>query len=188
MLLIILKPSCSSAIPIEYILCNVPDIQIVPFGFSTFLHNLIHFLLNLCFSSTLVPLSESLSHEPLFTETIFPPWQVIPSLLKKYGGSANIISTDSGFIFVRILKESPNTNCDSSVSKYNGTFFVNKFSIISTPLIIAYNYFFTDSITCIRINHTLYTYYIYLVAFVPIQLIYQICIVIREHTIATSGS
>ena len=70
MLLIILKPSCSNAIPIEYILCNVPDIQIVPFGFSTFLHNLIHFLLNLCFSSTLVPLSESLSHEPLFTETI----------------------------------------------------------------------------------------------------------------------
>ena len=61
MLLIILKPSCSNAIPIEYILCNVPDIHIVPFGFSTFLHNLIHFLLNLCFSSTLVPLSESLS-------------------------------------------------------------------------------------------------------------------------------
>ena len=73
MLLIILNPSCSSAIPIEYILCSVPDIQIVPFGFNTFLHNLIHLLLNLCFSSTLVPPSESLSHEPLFTETIFPP-------------------------------------------------------------------------------------------------------------------
>jgi len=72
-LLIILKPSCSNAIPIEYILCNVPDIHIVPFGFSTLLHNLIHFLLNLCFSSTLFPPSESLSHEPLFTETIFPP-------------------------------------------------------------------------------------------------------------------
>ena len=58
---------------VDMILCNVPDIHIVPFGLSTFLHNLIHFLLNLCFSSTLVPLSESLSHEPLFTETILPP-------------------------------------------------------------------------------------------------------------------
>ena len=130
MLLIILKPSCSNAIPIEYILCNVPDIHIVPFGFSTFLHNLIHFLLNLCFSSTPVPLSESLSHEPLFTETIFPPLHVIPSLLKKYGGSANIISTDSSFILVRISNESPTTSCDSLVSKYNGTFFINKLSII----------------------------------------------------------
>ena len=116
MLLIILKPSCSNAIPTEYILCNVPDIHIVPSGFNTFLHSLIHFLLNLCFSSTLLPFSESLSHEPLFTETIFPPLQVIPSLLKKYGGSANIISTDSGFILVRTLKESPTISCESSVS------------------------------------------------------------------------
>lgn len=56
----------------RYILCNVPNIQIVPFDFSTFLHNLILFLLNLCFSSILVSPSENLSHEPLFTETIFP--------------------------------------------------------------------------------------------------------------------
>ena len=156
----------------------------MPFGFNTFLHNLIHFLLNLCFSSTLVPLSEILSHEPLFTETIFPPLQVIPSLLKKYGGSANIISADSGFILVRILNESPTTNCDSSVSKYNGTFFINKLSIIFllvlqskmirllantlTLLIITYYYFFSNPIRSIRINHTLNAYNIYFITFISI--------------------
>ena len=71
-------------------------------------------------------------------------------------------------IFVRILNESPKINCDSSVSKYNGTFFVNKFSIISTPLVIAYNHFFSNPVGCIRINHTLNTYNIYFVTFVPI--------------------
>ena len=35
-------------------------------------------------------------------------------------------------------------NCDSSVSKKNGTFFVNKFSIISTLLIITNDYFFAN--------------------------------------------
>ena len=45
-LLIILNPSSSSAIPTEYILCMVPLIQIVPSGFKTRLHNEIHFRLN----------------------------------------------------------------------------------------------------------------------------------------------
>ena len=60
------------------------------------------------------------------------------------------------------------SNCDSSVSKYNGTFFVKKFSIIPTPLIVANNYFFSNSVGCIRINHTLNTYNIYSVAFITI--------------------
>ena len=36
--------------------------------------------------------NKDLSQSPLFTLTIFPPLHVIPSLDRKYGGSANIIS------------------------------------------------------------------------------------------------
>jgi PhzF family phenazine biosynthesis protein len=57
----------------------VPDIHMVPFGFRTFLHSLIHSLLKLCLSSTSFPIS----HSALFTDTIFPPLQVMPLLLRK---------------------------------------------------------------------------------------------------------
>ena len=46
MLLIILKPSSSKAMPIEKILWKVPDIQMVPLGLSTFLQRFIQRRLN----------------------------------------------------------------------------------------------------------------------------------------------
>ena len=78
-LFIILNPNSSSTNPITYILCTVPDIQIVPLSFNTSLHFDIHDLLNSYFSLK----STILSQSPLSTFAIFPDLQVIPPLDKK---------------------------------------------------------------------------------------------------------
>ena len=57
----------------------------------------------MCFSSTPSILSQS----PLLTDTAFPARQLIPSFDKKYGGSANIISTVSGNILSNAFKYTP---------------------------------------------------------------------------------
>ena len=90
----------------DYIEGNVPEIQIVPSGFNLSRHKETHCLLkSLSFSKPC-----DLSQSPLFTETIFPPLHEIPSPDKKYGGSANIKSTDSSGICFKFLKQSPCIN------------------------------------------------------------------------------
>jgi hypothetical protein len=44
-----------------------------------------------------------------------PAWHVIPSLLKKYGGSAKTISTDDGANFLRTEKVSLKKSISVSV-------------------------------------------------------------------------
>ena len=83
-------------------LWNVPLIHIEPLSFNMFLHNLIHFLLYLIFSSIL----KVLSHSPLFTIVCLPEWHEIPLLDKKYGGSAKIKSTDFEGNFFSVEKQS----------------------------------------------------------------------------------
>ena len=60
-------------------LWRVPLIQMVPLGARIWRHSLIHLRLKRCLSAAAGALSQS----PLLTDTILPPWQVIPSLLRK---------------------------------------------------------------------------------------------------------
>jgi hypothetical protein len=50
----------------------------------------------------------------LLTETIFPELQVIPLLLRKYGGSAKIKSTEPAENLGNSLKESPSKSVANS--------------------------------------------------------------------------
>lgn len=67
------------------------------------------------------------SHLPLLTDTFLPAWQVKPPLERKYGGSANIISTEFSGILGRILKQ-------SSRSKTMPCLLSSKYGFVSTSL------------------------------------------------------
>ena len=76
-------------------LCRVPETQMAPPGLSTRRQARIQRRLNWCLSWRVFPSSQA----ALLTDTILPPLQDTPPLLRKYGGSAKTMSTLSALIF-----------------------------------------------------------------------------------------